>query len=179
MKIEELLKARKDQLDVEAPPLDAWEGISKQLRSFDSTSFRWWRVAAIIFVCTSIGLLIQNRVLQSNMEELASLGDISSEYSKIEQDYIHQVNQLESTLPLAEINKDESYQWLLEELTTLDEINEMYRSDIGKVSEEQLVAVLIDYYEKKIKLLKKLELEIERNSKQKSNEKTNTNYIHS
>ncbi|MEQ9231256.1 MAG: hypothetical protein RIF46_11290, partial [Cyclobacteriaceae bacterium] len=56
------------------------------------------------------------------------------------------------------------------ELEALEEINKQYRADIGtEADEELLVNALIDYYEKKIRLLKKLELEINR---QKNEERT-------
>ena len=177
MKIDDLIRNRKDELDVESPPPEVWQAINNDIKRPDLKSFQWWKVAAVIFVCFSIGLLIQNRLLQSQVDELASLGDFSEEYSKIETDYVSQVSQLEGTIPLEEIKASEEYAWVFEELKMLEEINTMYRSDIGKVSQEQLVAVLIDYYEKKIKLLKKLELEIERNSKQNKNEKTDNDLI--
>lgn len=177
MKIDELIKQRKDQLDVEHAPPEVWQGISAELKKPKTSHFQWWKVAAIIFICFSIGLFVQNRLLQNQVDELASLGDISEEYSVMENDYITQVNQLQSAIPINELKEQEDYKWIFEELKILEEINTMYRSDIGKVNKEQLVGVLIDYYEKKIKLLKKLELEIERNEKRNTNEKATTDHI--
>lgn len=177
MKIDELIKNRKDKLDVETPPQEVWKAIKEEIRPIKSTSFQWWKVAAIIFVSLSIGLLIQNRLLQSQVDELATLGDISDEYQRIENNYLSQVNLLEGSIPLDELKEDADYTWVFEELVMLEEINTMYRADIGKVSEQQLVAVLIDYYEKKLNLLKTLELEIKRNSNKNDNEKTTTDHI--
>ena len=177
MKIDELIKNRKNQLDIETPPPEIWQSIRAEIKPAQTSSFQWWKVAAVIFVCISAGLLIQNRLLQSQVDQLASLGDISIEYQRIEQTYLSQVNLLEGSIPIEEIKTDENYDWIFDELSMLEEINTMYRSDIGMASEEQLVAVLIDYYEKKIKLLKTLELEIKRNSKQKNNETTTSDNI--
>lgn len=95
----------------------------------------------------------------------------------VEQGYITQINQLESTIPIGSAMEQEDFEWIFEELNMLDEINEIYRSDIGKINEEELVGVLIDYYEKKIRLLRKLELEIERTNKIEQDETTNTDSI--
>ena len=177
MKIDELIKNRQQHLDVESPPADVWQAIRQEIDNPKQPSFQWWKIAAIIFICFSIGLVIQNRLLQSRVDELASLGDLSDEYAQMERNYVMQVHALEETIPLALAKEELQYTWIFDELSMLEEINLMYRSDIGKIGNDQLVAVLIDYYEKKIKLLKTLELEIERNSKQQNNEKTDTDHI--
>jgi len=177
MKIDELIKERKNGLDVEAPPAEVWQNIRQEWKPEKKRNFEWWKVAAVIFICLSIGLLIQNRLLWSQVNELASLGDLSDNYAKVEKEYLSQVGFLEESIPLDDLKDIDDYQWIFEELELLEEINTMYRADIGQVNEEQLVGVLIDYYEKKIKLLKKLELEIERNSNRNKNEKTDTDPI--
>ena len=176
MKIDELIRQRKDQLDVESPPQEVWDKIRLEISDVKEKQFQWWRVAAVIFICVSIGLVIQNRLLRSQVRQLATLGDISEQYAGIEQDYISQVRQLEQSTSINDLAGEVDYAWVFEELRLLEEINQLYRSDIGTVNEELLVEVLIDYYEKKIKLLKKLELELERNSNRKQNEKVDTDY---
>ena len=177
MKIEDLLNERKNQLDVEEPPLEAWDQISKGVSKEQHSVSMWWKVAAILLVALSLGLLVNNQILKGEVEKLASLGDLSEEYSSIENDYLTQINQIEKAIPIVQLKNKDEYQWLFEELSLLEEINTMYRSDIGKVDDAQLVRILIDYYEKKIKLLKKLELEVERNSKQIKNEATTNDHI--
>ncbi|GAB4240004.1 MAG: hypothetical protein Tsb0034_16280 [Ekhidna sp.] len=174
MRIEELIKNRKDRLDVETPPDDVWGEIRKEWQPKKKDVFPWWKAAAILFITLSAVLATYTLSLRSQVEELASLGDLSSEYQELEASYISQVNLLESAIPIGDIRADEDYRWLFEELETLDSINMIYRADIGKVNEEELVGVLIDYYEKKLKLLRKLELEIERTRKIKEDEKNNS-----
>ncbi len=177
MKIEELINERKDQLDIEQPPEDAWGGIKQKWQQKQTKTTIWWKVAAILMVALSIGLFINNQHLKREVSKLASLSDFSDKYSIIEKSYITEIKSIENNIPIMELKTQEEYQWLFEELTLLEEVNNMYRSDIGKVNEEQLVGILIDYYEKKIKLLKKLELELERNSKQTKNEATINDHI--
>ena len=173
MNIEELIKKKKEQLDVETPPAELWNGIKKEWKS--EKSFSWWKVAAAIFICTSLGLLLHNISLQNQVDELATLGDISEEYRSIENSYITQINELESNIEISQVKSQDDFSWIFDELDALDEINKLYRRDIGKTSEEQLVGVLIDCYEKKIRLLKKLELEIKRTNKFNNDEETYTN----
>ena len=175
MNIEELIKNRKDQLDVDTPPAELWDGIKKDWKM--EKSFSWWKVAAIIFITTSLGLLLHNVALQNRVDELASLGDISEEYKEMEESYLTQINSLETSIEINQVKTQDDYSWVFEELNALEEINTLYRKDIGKIEEDQLVGVLIDYYEKKLRLLRKLELEIKRTNKFNNDEETNTNSV--
>ncbi|WP_436516156.1 hypothetical protein [Ekhidna sp. To15] len=175
MNIEELIKKRKDQLDLDSPPAELWDEIQKDWKQ--EKKFSWWKAAAAIFIATSIGLLLHNISLQSQMDELASLGDISEEYKSIEDSYLIQISELESSIEISQARSQEDFTWIFDELNTLEEINKLYRNDIGKINEDQLVGVLIDCYEKKIRLLKKLELEIKRTNKFNNDEETNTNSV--
>lgn len=177
MNLEELIKNRKDELNLDTPPPELWDDLKKEWKNDKSSPFSWWKVAAVIFITTSIGLLVHNITLQNTVDELASLGDISSEYREMENGYITQINELESEIPIKDLKSSQDFNWIIEELNTLEEVNELYRQDIGKINEQQLVGVLIDYYEKKIKLLRKLELEIKRANKFKNNEETDNNSI--
>lgn len=176
MNIEDLIKKRAERLDVESPPPELWDGIKKEWKNERSSTI-WWKAAAAIFIITSAGLLFHNTLLQQQVEELSSLGDISEEYQNLEQGYIQQVNLLEESLPMEELKQDSDFSWAFEELDLLEEVNAMYRADIGKADTEQVVSVLIDYYEKKLRLLKKLQLEIERKNKLKNDETITTDSI--
>ncbi|MEP1033193.1 hypothetical protein [Ekhidna sp.] len=175
MNIEDLIKQRKEQLDVETPPTEMWDKIKKDWKS--EKNFSWWKVAAVIFIATSLGLLLHNISLQNQVEELATLGDISEEYRSIENSYLTQIIALESSIEINQARSQDDFKWIFEELNTLEEINRLYRNDIGKINEDQLVGVLIDCYEKKIRLLRKLELEIQRTNKFKDDEETNNHSI--
>ncbi|SNT31353.1 hypothetical protein SAMN05421640_3367 [Ekhidna lutea] len=176
MNIEELIKNRKDQLNVEFPPDEVWGNIQKSWKNEKPTS-QWWKIAAAVFITLSIGLLLHNISLQSQVDELASLGDISEDYRVMEDDFIAQISTIEAGLEIEKVKSQNDFEWIFQELNTLDEINEMYRKDIGTINSHELTGILIDYYEKKIRLLKKLELEIKRNNKLNENETTDTNSI--
>lgn len=179
MRIEDIIKKQRDQLDVESPPDELWEGIKADWKKEPKTSsFQWWKVAAIIFISTSAVLLIYSLSLRNQVNQLASLGDISEEYQTIEKEYQSEIVNLESSINIQEVSENEDFQWIVDEMKTLEEINELYRRDIGQAADQQqLVAALIDYYEKKIKLLRKLELEINRTQKFNNNEEDNTDTV--
>lgn len=172
--IEKLLRNKREELDIEEVPNGAWENIRKEIAQRPphvSRSFQWWKVAAVIFLASSIGLTIYNFSLQKQVEELASLGDISEEYQKIELSYESQINQLTSQIPLKKVFKSKDLAWMAQELQAMEEVNRQYRKDIGSEADQDLlVEALIDYYEKKIRLLRKLELELNR---QQNEERTN------
>jgi len=130
-----------------------------------------------VFIAATLGLLIHNIRLQQEVETLASLGDLSEEYQEMENDYLLQINQIETSLSIEEVKSNEEYQWMFEEMAALEEVNDLYRQDIGKINEDQLVEVLIDYYEKKLRLLKKLELEIKRANKYNRDEEMDSNSV--
>ena len=153
-------------------PKDSWEEIRNGWKKPQKENeLSWWKVAAVIFIISSAALLGHNLLLRQEIQTLATLGDISSKYEKVEQDYLKTINDIESNINIREVRSDENLKWLFEELDILDQVNEMYRKDIGNVDEQLIVGTIIDHYEKKIRLLKKLELEIKRNQKFKENEK--------
>lgn len=172
MKIDDIIKNKKDLLDVEQPPEELWVNILKEWKKETKSYMKIWKVAAILLLTSTIALLIYTQSLQNQVMRAASLGDISKEYKLLEKDYTGQIEILEASLPLDEIRSNKKFDWLIDELNTLDEINKMYQNDLGKgVAKEQLVGVLIDYYEKRIKLLKKLDLELKRVKKANNKER--------
>ncbi|WP_420318735.1 hypothetical protein [Ekhidna sp.] len=177
MNIEELIKKRIDQLDRDSPSPELWDAIKKDWKSEKRPFSGAWKVAAVIFITISAGLLLHNISLQNKVEELASLGDISEEYREMENQYLAQINEIESKIPIKEVRNSSDFEWIFQEMNTLDEVNMLYRKDIGMINKDQLVNVLIDHYEKKIRLLRKLELEIERSKKIEKNETDNTDHI--
>jgi len=168
--IEQQLRDKRQELDLDEPPKELWNNIRSQWQQPQQrrTVISWWKIAAVFFLISSIALLLHNYALQNEVNNLASLGDISSEYRQIENTYQQEINQLTGSLPMREISKQKEFEWLIEELYLLEEINKQYRSDIGKaVDQDRLVNALVDYYEKKIRILRKLQLEINRQKNEK------------
>lgn len=174
MKIEELINSRKEHLDFEEVPSTVWDKVSKEWRKPKNSSSYIWKIAAALLFVAVVGLLVRNHQLESKVGTLANLGDISAEYAAIQASYESEIKSIESTIPIQVIRQQEDFQWILDELKLLDEVNDLYRADIGIVNSNQLIPTLLDYYEKKIKLLQRLQLEIKRQNNHENNKTTTT-----
>lgn len=152
-------------LNVEEAPDGAWEKIKTAVPGKKQVT-HWWRVAAVLFFISTAGILVWTMQNQQPAKSIA-LGDISREYKQLERHYQSDVQRLMSSISWTEDDRTE-FAWIFEELNLLDEMKVSYEEDLAKTGKtEQVVPILIDYYEKKIKLLKKLELEINRKRHEK------------
>ena len=167
---ERYIKKNRENLDVEHPPEEVWQSVRREV-GFDQRRRpgimpHFWKIAAL-FLLTLSSVLAVLLFRSINDHEMQSLGDVSYKYRVMEKKYEKEIRQLTSSLDLDKLN-DQEFAWMLEELETLDEINRKFRQDLTKnVNQDKVVRVLIDYYEKKIKLLKRIELEINRNDNEK------------
>ncbi len=168
--IEKYIKDHRQELDVEHPPQIVWDKIESAI-SLDSGSHpksNWmWKAATVsLLVVSGFLFFLLNREWKS--DELYSLGDISSEYREMEKNYQESIDLINASIPYDEIDMEE-FGWLIRELEYIESVNEEFRKDIEEnADQDKLVEALIDYYEKKLKLLKKLEHEINRRNNEKN-----------
>ena len=103
---------------------------------------------------------------------VVTLADVSKELGRQEAELkLIADRKWEEIKPLLSTENNE-LQFLLDELKELDVVYATYREDLYKTGvNEQITQVLLDYYEKKIRILNRLLLEIQ---KQKNCEKTVT-----
>ena len=103
---------------------------------------------------------------------MVTLADVSQELGRQEAELkLIADRKWEEIKPLLPTGNNE-LQFLLDELKELDVVYATYREDLYKTGvNEQITQVLLDYYEKKIRILNRLLLEIQ---KQKNCEKTVT-----
>ena len=159
--LERHIKENRSRLDTEKVPSDVWRTIRtrsgfKAKRSIPD----FLKIAAGISIGLFVAFLLYRQDVR--IEKLYTLGDIAPEYQRIETEYQQSVNELYQNIELTRADTAE-YQWLLDEISYLDSMNVEYREDIGSyVDSDKVVKSLIDYYEKKIRLLRRLELEINR-----------------
>jgi len=153
---------QRDQFDIDTPTEDVWENITNKVGFQKKTNYNWiWKAAAVLLLISS-GLLSYLLWNQQATNQLPNLSNLSGPYEEMERDYQLAISQLTRQLETENYDASE-YIWIFDELAHLDEINVKYREDLkeGQVN-EKLIEALIDHYEKKLKLLKKLELEINR-----------------
>jgi len=170
MQIEDLIKARRDRLDLENPPEELWQGIQKGWKK--QPRFSIWKYAAMLLIGTSTALIFYSLNLQQQVNQLSKLSEISEDYRTLEQAYITQISLIEKRLNLKKSDSSKEFKWLFEELELLDEVNEIFLKDLNTAApKDEVVKAIIDYYEKKIRILNKIELEQKRTTK---NEEVNS-----
>jgi len=169
MELEKYLTKNRLRLDVDEPDDERiWEKINSGLKKDRQLQSNWfWKIAAVFL----FGVLTTYVVVKETSKEqvvIITLGDISKELGQREAELKQVVNtKWEEIEPLTQEQKTE-FQFLLNELNELDEVYKTYEKDLYITGEnEQIINVLLDYYEKKIRILNRLSLEIQ---KQKNNE---------
>ena len=163
-KLEERIRQMRP-LNVDDPPEDSWDNIAFSVPA-KKRPYKLLNMAAVILVLLVAGWII-NIKLKSRQESLA-LGDISSEYRQMEEHYQQAVEALKQEIDFTKEDK-KNFDWIFEELNRLEQMNQSYKRELAQgKNTEKIIPILIDYYEKKIRLLKKLEMEINRKKNEKS-----------
>ena len=167
--LEKYLKKNRLKLDAERPEADViWEGIRSGMDKKAKFSLSWlWKVAAIFIFIISATYFIINEI-KTKQITIVSLADVSEDLGKQEAELKLIVDrkweEIKPLLPKEKAN----LQFLLDELNELDKNYKTYEEDLSETGvNEYIITALLDYYEKKIKILSRLALEIE---KQKNHE---------
>lgn len=168
--LEKILKEKRLKLDVEEPEHDlVWEGIRNGLNQKKQVPVWVWKVAAIfIFVVSATYFIVTET--SNKQVVIYTLSDISGDLGKQEKALNQQVNLKWEQVQTQLTNNNGEIQFLLEQMNELDAVYRSYQQDLNRtLDNEPVVRAMLDYYEKKIKILNRILLEIE---KQENHEKT-------
>jgi hypothetical protein len=167
--IEKYLKENRLMLDADQPDDERiWSRISNEIKNDNQYQSGWfWKIATVFL----LGVLISYVVLKETSKEqlvIVTLSDFSKESGQREAELKLIVDKKwEEITPLSEDEKSQ-FRFLFDELHELDKVYKTYEKDLSEIGgNEQIVNALLDYYEKKLKILNRLSLEIQ---KQKINE---------
>lgn len=169
MKLEKYLKENRLRLDAEQPDDELlWKGISQQLRKNKPERGNWfWKIAAVFL----FGVLITYVTVKETSKEkvvIISLADVSKELGEQEAALKLVADKKWAEIGPLSVEDKTQFQFLLDELNELDKVYSEYEKDLNEIGgNEQIINALLDYYEKKIRILNRLSLEIQ---KQKSHE---------
>ncbi len=169
MELEKYLKENKLRLDADQPDDELlWKGISPQLRKNNPERGNWfWKIAAVFL----FGVLITYVTVKETAKEkvvIISLADVSKELGEKEAALKLVADKKWAEIGTLSVENKTQFQFLLDELTELDKVYSEYEKDLNEIGgNEQIINALLDYYEKKIRILNRLSLEIQ---KQKSHE---------
>ncbi len=170
MHIEEYIKNKRDAFDSHRPDKEKiWKGIQTKRKSQKQSGSFLWKAAAVFFLITSLALAFGLWQHQQKNEYL--LAHISPALLKQEKSYIHNISikylEAESFAQKSSINFA-PYQ---KELDEIDLEYKDYISDLGQnCCNEELVQILMDYYEKKIRLLNRILFEIQKQNEYEKQE---------
>lgn len=170
--LEKILQEKQLRLDVEEPGNDLiWEGIRSGLHKKQGLPEWFWKAAAIFILIVSATYFITNETSKKQVV-IVSLSDISKDLGLQENQLKQQVNlkwgQVEKQLP----DNNPEIQYLLDQLHELDAIYATYQKDLNRtLDNEPVIRAMLDNYDKKIRILNRLLMEI---GKEKDHEKTVT-----
>jgi hypothetical protein len=168
--LEKYLNEKRLQFDVDQPDENSvWEGIKAGLAKDRKVIPGWfWKVAAVFLLAVSATYVVINETTRKDSITIV-LSDVSKELGKQEAELELVANKKwDQVRPLLSTENSDT-QFLLDELKELETIHKIYLQDLNEVgANEQIIRVLLDYHIKKIKILDRLLLEIQ---KQNNHEK--------
>lgn len=169
--LEKYLKENRLKLDADNPDDESiWAGIQGGMDKKKYTLPQWfWKVAAIFIFLVSATYFILNET-QNKQVVVLTLADVSQELGSQENELKKMVDlKWEEVKPLLEDGSSD-LQFLLDEMKSLDEIYETYQNDLAKIGpNEDIVNAMLDYYQKKIKILNRLLHEIQKQDSHENN----------
>ena len=122
----------------------------------------WWAftMAASIALLIAVGIWYTARLSQEN--QTIKLATYFPELEEQEKAFQKMISQKEAVLNLPAVDKS-AFEEIFEELYILEQIHQQYLKDLPQYNQkDQLVEVLIKYYERKIRILERLSKEIEK-----------------
>lgn len=169
--LENYLKEKRWKLDVEEPDEEAiWSGIQQKTSTKRLALPPWfWKVAALFLFAVLVTYTITDK-RNKNQVVVVTLADVSKDLGQEEAQLKQMVNlkweEVETQLPADRSN----FRFLFDELKELDKVYADYQQDLYKTGpNEQIIEAMLDYYQKKIRLLNRMLMEIQ---KQKEHENT-------
>ncbi len=169
---EKYLEAQRSRLDVESPD-DAliWEGINRglQQRKKRRDGFFWKAAAVLIFLASATYVLYNEMYRPRQNIYNISLSDIDPSYSQRVETYQAAINQKMQEVEELETPGTTDMKAYFEEMRQLDRMFREYQEDYRMLGRnERLIRAMLDYYDKKVRILDRMLMEIQ---KQKDNEK--------
>lgn len=158
--LEKYIESQRHTLDAETPR-DLWGGIqAEMLRKKYHNKLIGWRIAASVALLFAVGHLGFDLALKNN-----TTPQQNGAFAALEIEYEQEVQQLKKEVKQKGISRNQ-YATLFEQLEYIDKIENEYRTDIPLANNKEKIAeILVDTYEKKIKLLERLLEEADRNKR--------------
>ena len=165
-KFEEYLEKNRQNLDVEDPDDQLiWEGINNDLRSKPKARLRnFWKAAAILLLLISSTYFVYNEFFKPKQNIYSvSLGDIEPGFATMEVNYLLVIDNKMQELDRVNPSGIENPELYFEELENLENMYREYQADFQQLGKnERLIMAMMDYYEKKMRILDRMLMEIQK-----------------
>ena len=165
MKFEEYIKKNRPKLDVEQPDEDhIWTGISNSMKiNARQKRIRYWKYAVTAAAMVVIALTAGYQFMKKSEQPLF-LGNLDPEIAKQEVELVNLIKAYTKQVEHENFNL-ETLPTSPDELKYTDKLIEAYSADLKQYgASPELIETLLDLYETKIMLLKRMlnEIKIER-----------------
>jgi len=165
-KFEEYLEINRQQLDVEEPDDQLiWEGINNELKQKPKSIFgNFWKAAAVFLLLLLSSYFIYNEFFKPEQKVCTiSLSDIDPGFATMETEYLLVIDNKLQELEQASPSNIENIDFYYEELKNLEKMCEEYQKDFVELGKnERLIMAMMDYYEKKMRILDRMLMEIQK-----------------
>ncbi len=168
--LEKFIIDNRQALDSHQPDAQSiWRGIERGLGVTKSRKIAmYWRAAAIFlaFLCTVQLTYILTSQSKASFTELSLVSEKSGAFERLEASYRQELILLEQRLAAKNVDPEE-YEVFFQEMEFIKQVEDEFKEEIPLTSDrEKLASILIDTYEKKIRLLERLLQQVDRNEQQ-------------
>ncbi len=165
-KFEDIIRSQRHQLDVENPD-DAliWEGIHQEIgRKRTIRNNYFWKAAAILVFLAASGYVFYNEFVapKQNIYNI-TLGEIAPEYAKQVLNYQTEIDEKWGEFSRVKSEKSVDLTFYFKEMDQLDQMFRQCQEDFYQIgSNERLIKAMLDNYEKRVRILDRMLMEIQK-----------------
>lgn len=172
--LEKYLRIKRQELDIEEPDDTLlWEGIRKEIiTEKKGSAFNFWKVAAIFLAVFTLSYIIYNEISRETEREftLSQINESLGDREKAYQQTVILKMQDANIQELSGTSDNDIIPVLINELNVLDTIYQDAISDLKQHGYmEQIVEIIFDTYEKRIRILERIIMETQKIEKYEEN----------
>ncbi|MCV9386924.1 hypothetical protein [Reichenbachiella ulvae] len=165
--IEDFVKKHRSEFDDLEPRASMWDQIESQLDQNKEIpiepkrNYLWmWKAAAVVFVCMTIGLLVERNWYTNDSTEVAEVQKQSEDIEQVESYYSGLIEKRKAEIRLAMERKDMVDEELLSDLDGLDSMYQDLKNELKRnKNNEKVVNAMIRNLQLRVEILNK-QLEI-------------------
>lgn len=178
-KFESYLRSQRENMDVENPDDQLiWDGISRELQPRKTAwAKHFWKIAASIILLASLGYVFHNEFYRQRPQNIynITLSEIEPRYADEVSGYRAAFQQKWQKVNDLNPGNMEKLDFFFEELNGLDAMYKNYQEDFHNYGyNEELIRAMLDYYEKRVKILDRMLMEIQKHNNYEKRKEAHT-----